>query len=418
MRIVSFVALLFALLYGLNLALLVTLHRSWWNQPWVRRAAKWIPMMALTGGAVWGSGWYFGSTTMISLGAGSVATIHVLLMSQLIALVLTSPLRSVELVVDAIRRHGRRQDATSASQGPLPALLTSRRRFLHSALATVPLLTGSTATYGMVRSSSAANITPVSLTFADLAGPLDGFVILHLSDIHLGPYIDRDDLERLAQQASEMEPDLVVVTGDICDHMPWYLDALKIVEQMRPPAGVFASLGNHEHFRGLDQVLRSFDRSQVQLLVDDGRTMHVRSASASAGTAPLFVSGCDDPQWMRGPDSQARLKRFVENSQAKAPPEGFKLLLSHRSQAFDYAAPLGVDLTLSGHTHGFQLGAGGRSLFEQWYPDRYIWGHYQKGDRQLYTSAGVGHWFPFRLGCPPEAPLITLRSRGVRSVAS
>ncbi len=415
MRIFLFVALLFTLLYGLDLILLVTLHRPWRKRHWVRRIAKWVPVASLMAGALWGLGHSYQLTGMTTLGAGSLACILVFLMSLLIALAFTSVVRGVELIADAIHRAVRHQPDVVAAE-----VRSSRRRFLHSTLATVPLLTGATAGYGLVRSSTPARIVPVELAYPDLAGPLDGFKILHLSDIHLGPYLDRQDLERLTHLASELEPDLVAVTGDICDHMPWYLDALTIIEQVAPAAGIVASLGNHEHFRGLGQVLRCFERSQTQLLVDDGFTVHTRAGetSAEAEVAPLFISGCDDPQWMRGPDSLARLERFVDESQQNTPSSGFRLLLSHRSQAFDFAAPLGVDLTLSGHTHGFQLGAGGRSLFETWYPDRYIWGQYTKGDSQLYTSAGVGHWFPFRLGCPPEAPLITLRSHKGTSPAT
>ena len=91
-----------------------------------------------------------------------------------------------------------------------------------------------------------------------------------------------------------------------------------------------------------------------------------------------------------------------------APQEAFSILMSHRSQALDYASPLGIDLVLAGHTHGFQLGLGGRSLFDSLLPDRYIWGQYNQGQSQLYTTCGVGHWLPFRFGCPPEAPLIVL----------
>jgi len=380
---------------------------------WVRRAAKWLPVVAVSCAFAWALARHFDSPTIISVGAGGIACILVLMMSQLVALLLTSPFRGVELLIDAVRRFS----VGPSTAGVQPA---DRRRFLRSALSAVPLLTASTASYGVMRSSTAARITPVNLRYLGLAPGLDGFKILHLSDIHLGSYIDREDLEQLAQRASQFNPDLIAVTGDICDHMPWYLDALRIVEQMRPPAGVFASLGNHEHYGGLDQVLRSFERSQVRLLVDDGQTLRVRAADAgaTAGTAALFISGCDDPQSMRGPESLAKLRRFVDKSQHNAPVEAFRVLMSHRSQAFDYAAPLGVDLTLSGHTHGFQLGSGGRSLFENFYPDHYIWGHYQKGNQQLYTSAGVGHWFPFRLGCPPEAPLITLSAHEPHSTTT
>jgi predicted MPP superfamily phosphohydrolase len=122
----------------------------------------------------------------------------------------------------------------------------------------------------------------------------------------------------------------------------------------------------------------------------------------------LYVAGVDDPRHMHEPASSAHLGPGVTRSQQDAPPQAFRILMSHRPQALDHAAPLGVDLVLAGHTHGFQLGFGGRSVFEPWMPGRYIWGRYQKGPTQLCTSAGIGLWFPFRLGCPPEAPVVVL----------
>ena len=92
-----------------------------------------------------------------------------------------------------------------------------------------------------------------------------------------------------------------------------------------------------------------------------------------------------------------------------APADGFTILMSHRPEGLNAAAALGIPLTLAGHTHGGQFGWFGRSIFEPWLPHRYLWGKYQKDQSQLYTSAGVGHWFPFRLGCPPEAPIIVLK---------
>ena len=139
----------------------------------------------------------------------------------------------------------------------------------------------------------------------------------------------------------------------------------------------------------------------MPLLVDSGQLIDV-------GGTPLYVAAADDPRYLRSAESYTRLRSSVEKAVDGAPQEAFSILLSHRSQALDYASPLGIDLTLSGHTHGFQLGLGGRSLFDSLLPDRYIWGHYQQGQSQLYTSCGVGHWLPFRFGCPPEAPLIVL----------
>ena len=239
------------------------------------------------------------------------------------------------------------------------------------------------------------------MTYANLPPQLEGLKVCLLSDIHVGPYIQLRDVETLVHRIAPLTPDLILITGDICDHMPQYLDTLKIIESLHPPHGVFASLGNHEHFRGLHQVFHAFSRSNIALLVDSGITIDI------AGQ-PLYLAGANDPLYLRGPDAYQKLRGYVEKSFDGAPANAFHILMSHRSQALDYAAPLGVELIVAGHTHGFQIGLGGRSLLDTWMPERYIWGHYKRHSSQLYTTAGVGHWFPFRLGCPPEAPLITL----------
>ena len=84
--------------------------------------------------------------------------------------------------------------------------------------------------------------------------------------------------------------------------------------------------------------------------------------------------------------------------------------MTHRPEGFDPASEMGIELTLSGHTHGGQAGLNGRSLWSA-FTDRYLWGHYAKNGSQMYLSSGIGHWFPFRLGCPTEAPIIELTSK-------
>jgi predicted MPP superfamily phosphohydrolase len=91
-----------------------------------------------------------------------------------------------------------------------------------------------------------------------------------------------------------------------------------------------------------------------------------------------------------------------------APTGVFSLLLAHRPEAFDAAGDARVGLTLSGHTHGGQIGYNGKSAFEPLFPDGYLWGAYRRGASRLYTTSGFGNWFPFRLGCPAEAPLVEL----------
>jgi predicted MPP superfamily phosphohydrolase len=193
----------------------------------------------------------------------------------------------------------------------------------------------------------------------------------------------------------------VLITGDIADNIQLLPDTLSLINGLSPPLGTFAILGNHEHFRGIGQVREMFSQSPVPLFVNEG-------THCARGETSLFIGGVDDPRTM-GADHREFFTRAVDAALQESLNDEFKILMSHRPDAFDYAADCGVRLTLAGHTHGGQVGWFGRSLFERLSPESYLWGDYRKGSSHLYTTSGVGHWFPFRLGCPQEAPIIELK---------
>ena len=419
MRFFGLVLTLIGTLYLLDLALLVWADRDWWRRRWVRRLALAVPAVIVAGLGIWAASHELQSTTWIAVGAGLTSFVFAQLTALLPALLITAILRGALHVWDVVRSSSH-AGSTVPFPGarPPPEELAAhtlndavpespgRRRFLRAGLAALPLVSATTAAAGTLRSAQTPSIPLIPLHFPDLPEDLEGLRIFHLSDLHVGPYVSLEDVEYLVERASALVPDLVVVTGDICDHLPDYLATLQCIEALTPHLGTYACLGNHEHFRGLPAVRASFERSVIPLLVEQGLTIPV-------GGARLHVAGADDPRYLGDAAAHGRLRASVEASLQGAPSDAFRVLMSHRSQAFDTAAPLGVHLTLSGHTHGLQMGLGGRSLFEHLLPDSYIWGHYGGGATQLYTSAGVGHWFPFRLGCPPEAPLFTLTSKPV-----
>lgn len=417
MRFFVLVLAALGLLYVLNLALLVGAHRVWWRRRWVRRIAMVVPVLVALGLSTWALAHEHGAVAWVAVGAGLTSMIFSQLVALLLALLGASILRAALFLWGDVqhRLQARAQDRTVPFPGsrPAPEQLAAataldgkaaspdRRHFLRTSLAVLPAMSVAAAAGGTLLSAQSPGLPQIPLYYPDLPPALQGLRILHLSDLHVGPYVGLEDVERLVERAAALQPDLVVVTGDICDHLPQYLDTLRRIEALQAPLGIYASLGNHEYFRGLRAVRKCFDDSTIPLLVEQG----VRIA---VGDSHLYVAGADDPRYLADPTAHARLRASVEASLDGAPSDAFHLLMSHRSQAFDTAAPLGVNLTLSGHTHGFQLGLGGRSLFERFMPQNYIWGHYGGGATQLYTSAGVGHWFPFRLGCAPEAPLFTL----------
>jgi len=245
------------------------------------------------------------------------------------------------------------------------------------------------------------NVYVKTIKIDSLPPDLDGLKILHLSDIHLRHYVSLDDLAVVLDEAAQFSPDVTLVTGDVADDVSLLPDALAMIGRFGAPLGAYASLGNHEYFRGISQVLHTFKRSPVRLLIDEGVAIMARST-------PLLIGGLDDPRQMHGKNS-AFHQRSIERILATREESDFVVVMSHRPDALNNAATAKVPLTLTGHTHGGQVGFAERSMFESLWPDRYLWGHYTREGSHLYTSSGVGHWFPFRLGCPAEAPVIELR---------
>jgi predicted MPP superfamily phosphohydrolase len=232
---------------------------------------------------------------------------------------------------------------------------------------------------------------------------LEGLRILHISDSHLSQYVTLEVLADVLIQAELFSPDLIAVTGDIADDLSLLGEALTMMAGLRPRLGTYACLGNHEYYRGLPEVYRIFERSPVPLLVNECVTLNVSGVN-------LRVGGIEDPRWVGGGD-YGFFKNAIDTMLTDSEAADFTVLMSHRPDALDYASEVGLHLTLAGHTHGGQIGLMKRSLFEPIRPQGYLWGHYRKHQSHLYTSSGVGHWFPFRLGCPAEAPVIELRSR-------
>jgi predicted MPP superfamily phosphohydrolase len=303
---------------------------------------------------------------------------------------------ALALPVALVLRHAprlfrRREQRVRGDGGPL---LTRR-----AALA-LPVCAGAGTAVGF-GGERGAELRELGFEVPGLQPGLCGLRILQLSDLHLGTGLDDRDLELILARAAARRPDLVVLTGDTADRLAALQTALPRLASLSPRLGTFAVLGNHEYMSGeLEEMIAAYAASGVTLLVNEARTLAV-------GGATLSVIGVDDPY---GKAEDGFFERCLRGADP-GPRAGFRLLLSHRPDALDAAAARGIDLVLSGHTHGGQVGWWGRSLFERLGVARRMWGFYRAGATRLYTSAGAGDWFPFRINCPREAPLLTLEER-------
>ncbi|MCP4568019.1 MAG: metallophosphoesterase [FCB group bacterium] len=395
---VFFAAIMFLVLSGLVILYLKYLNRRWWNMRVVKRSSYILPLGGLVFISIWVAGVFSYKKTIMYIGATLTALDLVLIMALLLSLPISG---IINFIHDRLEKRKKVQEKSGPPQNVLP-----RRRFLKTAAAVVPVAAMTSGASGVAHAFADVKIYKTEIYFDDLPEALDGFKILHLSDIHIGYYFWLDMLEEVLKRSQAFEPDIVLATGDLCDRVDIYSDLLDILERYKGKLGVFASIGNHEYFRGIREVRRAYDNSPVSLLLDTGATVVHNDQT-------IYIGGADDPRFMHG-SILAFLKKTTETAMRNATKDAFSILLSHRPRAFDIASEIGVDLTLSGHTHGGQIGFAGRSAFEPWFAEAYLWGHYSKRQSRLYTSSGIGHWFPFRLGCPAEAPILELRRGGKR----
>jgi len=233
--------------------------------------------------------------------------------------------------------------------------------------------------------------------------PLDWkpLTILHLSDIHSGPFMRFSHLNKIVARVNKTTFDLCVVTGDIVNHSAKELGwTLSLLEKINSRLGVYASIGNHEYIDNDKEVIEGYKNSSVELLLDSSKFI-------STEKARVRLIGVDFP-FDNGVTGVDEINSALAKSIGLAPIEEgeFQVLLSHHPDGFKIAQSLGIPLTLSGHTHGGQIKFGKKGIANMLY--EYVMGLYEQGGSFLYVSAGLGNWLPFRINVPCEYALITI----------
>ena len=226
---------------------------------------------------------------------------------------------------------------------------------------------------------------------------LDGYRIGQISDLHCGDQIPEARVARWVARLNAQALDLVAVTGDLIVHGSSHVEAVaRALGGLRAKDGAFVSMGNHDYFTDGEHFVRTLEAQGLTVLRNRGVVIQ-------RGQAQLYVAGADDT-WTRRHD--------VELALADRPVDAPTVLLAHDPNLFPEAARLGVELTLSGHTHGGQLGIPGvRRLSLARFITRWTAGLYRQGRSWLYVNRGAGTTGPpIRLGAPAELTVLTLRS--------
>ena len=262
-----------------------------------------------------------------------------------------------------------------AGVGPRPAALVG----VGAAVATV--------VYGIVHAATGPIVRRVRVPLAGLPAAAEGYTIAQLTDVHIGPILGERFAARVVAKVNALAPDLIVMTGDLVDGR---IDELRRhVEPLRDLTardGVYAVTGNHEYYWNARAWLEHLSSFGIRILRNEHTT--IRGAFELAGVddstatedVPRALAGCD--------------------------PALPVVLLAHHPRTVTRAVAAGVDLQLSGHTHGGQLLPLGwlSRLFEP-----RVAGLARFGATWLYVSEGTGFWGPpMRVGTSSEIALVTL----------
>lgn len=243
----------------------------------------------------------------------------------------------------------------------------------------------------------------VDLGVAKLSAGSRELRIAQLSDLHIGPLLGPERLRDFVERVGRTAPDLIVVTGDIFDFDPGYVDeGCRALAGLHAPYGVYAVLGNHDIYTGAGVVAEGLaHHTDMRLLRDEWELLRV-------GNTELAIAGIEDPGqgWTERESESPALERLAREIPEDLP----SLLLAHRPSYFGQAARLGFSVVLSGHTHGGQVAV---PLANQYNPSRLVShrtrGVFRSGDSTLYVNRGLGMaGLPLRINCPREIALLHL----------
>ena len=386
---------------------MLALDMFWWcilaratNRKWVRAFVT-IFMIAQTIGLIWLlSGRLFQTDWDRWLPKSATAAIFIwhfigLGLLSLLGVALI-PIFLVQQMVRISRR--RRQPEERLSD---PSNHYTRREFLGVAAAITPPLLTLGLTGIALSQLNHFRVRRLVVPIRDLPRDLDGIIIAHVSDMHLGRFTSGRVLREMVRVVNEFRADLVLLTGDLINDALATLDeGIDLVRALDPRLGLYLIEGNHDLIENASEFERRVKASGIPFLLDE-------SAIASVHGVPVQLLGLS---WTRrnGANHDEAISRSVRTLLQQRRPDVFPILLAHHPHAFDAAAEAGMPLTLSGHTHGGQLMLNeqlgfGPALFRYWS------GVYTRGQSKLIVSNGVGNWFPVRANAPAELIHLTLR---------
>ncbi|XOV68453.1 MAG: metallophosphoesterase [Fluviicola sp.] len=277
--------------------------------------------------------------------------------------------------------------------------------------------------YGTLKGRYSYKVWKQKLTFNDLPASFNGLRIAQLSDIHSGSLDNREAVREGLQELMSHKPDIILLTGDLVNNFATeiddYIDIFK--EELSAPLGMYAVMGNHDYGeyvkwesdaarqKNIDDVMDRYRQIGFELLNNQSRKIEANGE---------FIQLVGVENWGGGNfPKYGDFDKAIEN----VSHEDFKILLSHDPDHWDLKVldhDVPVNLTLSGHTHGSQMGIEIPG-WVKWSPVKYRYkrwaGLYQEKGQYLYVNRGFGFiGYPGRIGIWPEITILNLEREGSR----
>ena len=222
--------------------------------------------------------------------------------------------------------------------------------------------------------------------------------IVQLSDLHINRASSKDWLKNVINTANTLNPDIIVLTGDVIDDRMKYLDEyMDILQQLKAKYGIYFSMGNHEYYNDLPSILRKLHKMPIKILLNEG---------INVDNSELFIAGIPDKHTaITNSYLAADFKKILKNVNKN----NYRILLSHSPDMVEHVTKDAFDLVLSGHTHGGQIFPFNYLAQKA---NKYLAGSYKVNGVDLYVSRGTGFWGPpLRLLADSEITVITVKSQ-------
>ena len=303
--------------------------------------------------------------------------------------------------------------ATAPSQ---PASIPSRRKFIANVAMGVAAIPFTSLIYGVLKGKYDFVVRKEVLTFPDLPANFDGFTIAQISDVHSGSFDSMEGVKKGIDMLQEQNPDMILFTGDLVNNFAHEIEPyLDLFKGLQAPHGKFSVLGNHDYGEYVEWPSEEAKRENLRTLMSQHDKMNFKLMNNTSETInidgqAIRLSGVEN--WGKPPFPQiGDLDRALSQSR-----EGeFNILMSHDPDHWAEKVlthERKVHLTLSGHTHGSQMGVeipGFRFSPVQFRYDRWA-GLYKEQDQYLYVNRGFGFiGYPGRAGIWPEITIIELK---------